>query len=143
MRMRILLLLIVLGLSACTTQSDSEHTEATKPVSEHTEVIKSVSKYSAQTFFDTTSFSPASPDGLAYSPDKNSVLLNSDETGVFNAYSVDIASGERKQLTTSTTNAVFGVSFFPNDTRVLFTADNGGDELNHVWVRELLSLIHI
>lgn len=97
----------------------------------------SVSKYSAESFFETTSFSAASAAGFAFIPNNNSILLNSDETGVFNAYSVDIASKKRTQLTSSTTNANFGLSYFPADARILFTADGGGDELNHVWVREL------
>ena len=29
------------------------------------------------------------------------------------------------------------MTYFPNDERILYTADGGGDELNHVWVREL------
>ncbi|MGB5579743.1 MAG: alpha/beta fold hydrolase, partial [Woeseia sp.] len=32
---------------------------------------------------------------------------------------------------------VFALSYFPNDARILFTYDGGGNELNHVAVREL------
>jgi dipeptidyl aminopeptidase/acylaminoacyl peptidase len=39
-------------------------------------------------------------------------------------------------LTRSTTNAMNGISYFPDDDRFLYTADEGGNELNHVYVRE-------
>ena len=38
--------------------------------------------------------------------------------------------------TRSTTNATSGISYFPDDDRFLYTADEGGNELNHVYVRE-------
>jgi dipeptidyl aminopeptidase/acylaminoacyl peptidase len=40
-------------------------------------------------------------------------------------------------LTTSKTNSTFAVSWFPRDARALFTADEGGNEINHLFVREL------
>lgn len=92
--------------------------------------------YSAAEFFSTTSFSAASASGYAFSPDGKNVLITSDETGVFNAFATNIETGTRTQLTNSETSAHFGVSYFPNDDRILVTADNGGDELNHIWVRE-------
>ena len=39
-------------------------------------------------------------------------------------------------LTSSTTDSTFAVSWFPADARVLFTADSGGNEINHLYVRE-------
>ena len=41
------------------------------------------------------------------------------------------------ELTDSDTSAVFAVSWFPADNRILYTYDGGGDELNHVIVREI------
>ena len=40
------------------------------------------------------------------------------------------------KLTDSTDNAVFVVSWFPADQRMLYTYDGGGNELNHVYLRE-------
>ena len=91
--------------------------------------------YSAATFHETTSFSMASAGGHAFSQDGR-ILISSDETGVFNAYAVDPETGEREALTSSTTNATFAVSWLPGDDRILVTADNGGDELNHIYLRE-------
>ena len=120
-----------------TANIEAAATTADIPAQELSSQALSTKKYSAEAFFETTSFASASDTGFVYSPDNSSVLLASDETGVFNVYSVDLATRQRTQLTSSTSNANFAVSYFPNDRRVLFTADSGGDELNHVWVREL------
>jgi dipeptidyl aminopeptidase/acylaminoacyl peptidase len=91
-------------------------------------------KYDAAAFFATTAYSL--PAGYAWSPDDKQLLVNSDETGIFNLYALP-ASGEGKQaLTSSTTDSTFAVSWFPADQRVLFTADHGGNEINHLYVRE-------
>lgn len=93
-----------------------------------------IETYTAQQFFESTSYGVGSPSGFNFSPDGKYVLVNSDATGVFNAYRISVAGGEPVPLTTSSTNATFGASFFPDDSRVLFTADEGGDELNHLFV---------
>jgi dipeptidyl aminopeptidase/acylaminoacyl peptidase len=88
-------------------------------------------KYDARTFYETTAFS-----GASFSADERRLLISSDATGVFNAYSVPVEGGPPTQLTHSTTNAVLAVSYFPHDDRVLFMQDEGGNELTHLWVRE-------
>lgn len=133
---------LALLLAACGNDTEqnanSSDTKLEPPVTTPATTIEATAKtYSAQAFFETTSFSSASHMGFAYAPDNKSILINSDETGVFNAYSVNIATSQRTQLTSSESSANFGLSYFPSDKRILFTADGGGDELNHVWVREL------
>lgn len=73
--------------------------------------------------------------GGAFSPDETKLLISSKATGIFNAYEVDIATGEQKPLTSSTDNAIFAQSYFPEDGRVLFTSDKGGNEITHLFVR--------
>ncbi|MFL6619153.1 MAG: S9 family peptidase [Povalibacter sp.] len=92
-------------------------------------------QYSASSFFNTTAYQMAG--GLAWSVDNRQLLVSSDETGIFNAYSIAPANGEKKPLTRSTSNSTFAVSWFPHDARILFTADEGGNEINHLYVREL------
>ena len=92
--------------------------------------------YSAEAFFETTAFGMASSAGHAFSPDGRSILISSDASGVFNAYALSIEGGAPVPLTNSTTNATFAVSYFPRDERVLVSADQGGNELNHLYVRE-------
>lgn len=91
--------------------------------------------YTAAQFFETTSYGMASPGAYAFSPEGSHILINSDASGVFNVYAQPIAGGEPVALTQSTDNATFAASYFPNDGRVLFTHDQGGDELDHVYLR--------
>ena len=92
--------------------------------------------YSAEAFFKTTSFGLPGSAGNAFSPDGKSLLMSSDATGVYNVYALPLDGETPEPLTQSTDNAVFAVSWFPADKRVLYTYDGGGNELNHVFVRE-------
>jgi dipeptidyl aminopeptidase/acylaminoacyl peptidase len=91
----------------------------------------SVPVYDAQTFFATTSIF-----GASFSHDENRLLISTDASGVFNVYSQQFTGGDPEQLTHSTTDALLAQSWFPEDDRFLFTADQGGNELNHLYVRE-------
>ena len=90
----------------------------------------SLATYDAATFFETTSLR-----GASFSADEERILFTSDASGIFNAWSVPVAGGAPTQLTHSTTDAVYAVDFFPADDRFLYTADQGGNELNHLFVR--------
>lgn len=92
-------------------------------------------RYTARQFFETTAYGMASPTGIAFSRDGRNLLIHSDRSGVFNVYALPIAGGDPVQISQSTTNATFAATYFPNDDRVIFTADQGGNELNHVYVR--------
>ncbi len=120
---------LVLLLGGC--GQGEEQREAAEP-----EAARSVPVYSAQAFFRTKSYRLPDAEGYSFSPDGGKLLVTSDESGVFNAYALDLATGEKTALTDSTSDAVFGLSYFPAGGRVLFTRDQGGNELNHVLVRE-------
>ena len=90
-----------------------------------------IPRYDARTFFETTAIT-----GASFSHDEERILISTDATGVFNAYSQPFAGGSPQQLTRSESDAIFAVSWFPNDDRFLYTADQGGNELNHLYVRE-------
>jgi len=137
------MLTAALLLSGCGNQSEPAAVEqeasahAAAPESAPAEMPVEHRVYSAAEFFGTTSFGVPGSSGNTFSADASKILISSDESGVFNVYAVDISSGERTPVTDSTTNGNFAVSYFPADDRVLFTADGGGDELTHVWVKEL------
>ncbi|MCW8876295.1 MAG: S9 family peptidase [Kangiellaceae bacterium] len=94
--------------------------------------VAQVKTYSAADFFKTTTVF-----GSSINHDASAVLVSSDESGVFNAYRYPLDGSKPEQLTKSDTDTIFGVSWFPNDNRIIYTADQGGNELNHVYVREL------
>lgn len=90
-----------------------------------------VQTYAPAQFFDTVSVG-----GSGYSADGSRALMTSDELGVADVWAIAVEGGAKTRLTTSSGSPNTAISFFPTDDRVLFTADRGGDELNHLYVRE-------
>ncbi len=84
--------------------------------------------YSAAAFHNTTSYR-----GASFSADESRLLISSDMTGVWAVYSMPVAGGEPQRLTDSA-GAVFAESWFPDDDRFLYRGDQGGNELNHLYV---------
>jgi dipeptidyl aminopeptidase/acylaminoacyl peptidase len=85
--------------------------------------------YTIEQFLDTENVG-----GASFSHDAKRVLFSSNRTGIFNAYVRPVTRGEATAITKSTTDTVFAVSFFPADDRILITRDQGGNELNHLYV---------
>lgn len=105
--------------------------EAPMETAEQVAAPREVPRYTIDQFLDVTAIT-----GASVSPDKSKVLVSTDETGIFNAYAVPVSGGEPEQLTRSAEQSIFALSWFPDGERFLYTADQGGDELNHVYVRE-------
>ncbi|MHC4974997.1 MAG: S9 family peptidase [Planctomycetota bacterium] len=95
-----------------------------------TSTLAEIPKYSPELFYDTVSIF-----GSSFNHDESKILITTDASGVFNVYSQPVAGGEPTQLTFSEDSPRFGVSFFPSDDRFLYSADQGGNELNHVYVQ--------
>lgn len=91
--------------------------------------MSNIKKYSARVFYDTQQFM-----GISFTENEENIVLTSDESGVFNLYSLSIKESLKKQLTYSKSHAFILISCFPNDKRILYTADQGGNELNHLYV---------
>lgn len=87
--------------------------------------------YTIEQFLGTTNYF-----GSSFSPDGSKILVSSDQSGVLNAYALPVAGGEPIQLTRSA-ETVHAEGYFPHDERFLFVTDQGGNELTHVYVREL------
>ncbi|MFL5368750.1 MAG: prolyl oligopeptidase family serine peptidase, partial [Myxococcales bacterium] len=88
-------------------------------------------RYSIEQFMATTRVS-----GASFSADEKRILFSSNESGVFNAYSVPVTGGKAVALTSSK-DTTYAVSYFPKDDRILYTRDSGGDEQNHLYLRNL------
>jgi dipeptidyl aminopeptidase/acylaminoacyl peptidase len=87
-------------------------------------------QYSVADFYENTQFS-----GASWARDKQRILVSSNRSGIWNAYVVPVAGGDPVALTQSATNSVFALSSFPGDDRILFSSDEGGNELTHIYVR--------
>jgi len=91
-----------------------------------------VKEYTIEQFMNTVRIG-----GSSFSADEKSLLFDTNQSGIFNVYSVAVTGGASTQLTNSTKESTFAVSYFPNDTRFLYTYDRGGNENSHLYVREL------
>lgn len=132
MRLAISLLAACLWLAGCgqaPTPAAGEPAAGPAPASASQ---PQVVQYSAEQFYATRAYM-----GSDINHAGNALLVASDETGVFNLYKVSLDGKSWQPLTASTTDANYPVSWFPADDRVLFSADQGGNELNHLYVRAL------
>src|SRR5215203_5830790 len=75
-----------------------------------------VKEYTIEQFMNTVRIG-----GSSFSADEKSMLLHSNKTGIFNVYSVPVSGGTAAQLTSSTKESTFAVSYLPNDTRFLYS----------------------
>lgn len=90
-----------------------------------------VKTYSIEQFYKNINVS-----GGSFSPDESKILVSTNETGIYNAYEIPVdGKGAKKQLTNSTVESYQALSYFPNDERILFTADQGGNENYHLYLQ--------
>jgi dipeptidyl aminopeptidase/acylaminoacyl peptidase len=87
-------------------------------------------QYSVEDFYKNTEYS-----GASWAPGNQKLLVSSNASGIWNAYSMPVAGGPLEPLTKSTTNSIFAKSYFPADERLLYSSDEGGNELTHIYVR--------
>lgn len=121
-------LLIAAGAAAARAQQPTP-AEARRPDVADAEVF-TPARYAVADFYGNKQFF-----GASWSPDRRSLLVSSNLSGVWNAYAVPTTGGPPRPLTQSTTNAVRAAGFFPEDNRIVYTSDEGGNELTHVYVR--------
>ena len=89
-------------------------------------------EYTIQEFMNTTSFG-----GSSFSHDEKSIIIRSNQSGVNNAFEIDLITSDSKQLTFSDSNSISPISYFPNDKRFLFRSDQGGNEIWHIYLFNL------
>src|SRR5678816_3669619 len=121
----LMLAVLVAGCSAEQPKSQSAAGEAASNDKTFKPTQYSVADFAANTGFF----------GASFSPDRQKVLVASNTSGIWNAYAVPAAGGGLEPLTKSTTNSIFPISYFPGDARILYSSDQGGNELSHLYVR--------
>ncbi|HET7657285.1 MAG TPA: alpha/beta fold hydrolase [Bacillales bacterium] len=93
------------------------------------EIRGQVTRYEIEQFMNSETLV-----GVSISYDDQNILYASDRSGVYNAYAVPSEKGNPEQLTASETNAIYPVSYFPNDKRFLYSSDQGGNEISHLFL---------
>jgi dipeptidyl aminopeptidase/acylaminoacyl peptidase len=86
-------------------------------------------KYSIEQFYQNNQIG-----GGAFSDDETNLLVRSNESGIFNVYEIDIASGEKTQKTFSEKESFFAIDYLPGTNQILYSADKGGNELSHIYL---------
>jgi dipeptidyl aminopeptidase/acylaminoacyl peptidase len=92
---------------------------------------KEVKQYTIEQFMKTEQIA-----GFSISYDDKMVAYSGNKSGIFNIYSVPTTGGEPVQLTDSKDNSIFILSYFPKDNRILYSSDKGGNEIDHIFLRE-------
>lgn len=113
-----------------TDQSEAADT-GSQAAPDGAESVREIPEYSIEQFMNTEQIG-----GASFSPDGSRVAFSSNRSGVYNVYAKPVGGGEAVALTESTTDPRFVQAYFPDDDRLIFSGDQGGNELDHIYLRE-------
>ena len=122
---------LALSLGACQPATAPAEGEAAAPAAAAEAIARPAKQYAIEDFVASTGVM-----GASFSADESRLLFSSNRRGVWNVYSMPVAGGEWTDVTSSDTDNSYAVSYFPADDRVLVTRDQGGNELDHLYVIE-------
>lgn len=100
--------------------------------SDASDIALTLKQYTIEQFMDNEAVG-----GGSFSPDKSKLLISSNRSGIYNMYTVPTSGGELTPITQSDSASIFAVSYFPNDERMLYRADGNGDEIYHIYMRDV------
>ncbi|MDE3743857.1 S9 family peptidase [Maribacter polysaccharolyticus] len=93
---------------------------------------REIKSYTIEQFMDNEAIG-----GGSFSPDNGNLLVSSNRSGIYNAYTIPAQGGDMMPITQSDSTSFFAESYFPKDDRMVLRADGNGDEIDHLYVREL------
>ncbi len=117
---KIILMFLLISVIACKKE------DSTKEINKQT---KEIVQYSIEQFYKNKNVN-----GGAFNNDETKLLVNSNETGIYNVFEINIKSGQKKQITFSKKESFFAIDEVPGSKDILYTADKGGDENNHIYL---------
>ncbi|QJP33301.1 S9 family peptidase [Nonlabens sp. Ci31] len=95
-------------------------------------VDREMVQYTIEQFMDNEAVG-----GGSFSTDNSSLLISSNRSGINNVYTIPVKGGEMTAITSSDSTSIRAESYFPNDHRMLLSADGNGDEIDHLFVRDI------
>jgi len=121
--MRTLLISIsfLVWLSACNSNNTAGENE---------DAPKEVKQYTIEQFYKSSEVF-----GGDISSDDKKMLVTSNESGIYNVYEIDIASGQKQAITKSDKESIFANSYVPGTTNIIYNSDKGGNEISHLYLR--------
>jgi len=118
--MKRLLILGIITLSVIACKEDKK---------EYATAKKEVANYTIEQFMANEN---ASANGYSY--DNSKMLITSNRSGINNIYEVPSTGGDLTPITKSDSTSIYGISYFPNDNRILYTMDGNGDEIYKLYI---------
>lgn len=119
-KIAVLLAIAIFTFACKTNKKDSES------------ITKTLKEYSIEQMMDNENVF-----GGSFSADKSKLLVTSNRSGIYNIYTVSTKDGTFIPITKSDSTSVWATTFFPKDDRILFSMDNNGDEINHIFLRNI------
>ncbi|MBO6879560.1 prolyl oligopeptidase family serine peptidase [Winogradskyella sp.] len=120
MKSKFLTLCIVLSMFSCKEGKKGQQTAQ-----------RDIQNYTINQFMDNEAVG-----GGSFSPDNSNLLISSNRSGIYNVYTIPTKGVEMTPITQSDSTSYFANAYFPNDNRMLLSADGNGDEIDHLFVRE-------
>src|SRR5262245_56265351 len=108
--------LAVVLLAAC--NSNSTEDKSAKPVAPK--------QYSIQQLYKTKNIG-----GAAFNKDDSKIIVQNNETGIYNVYEINLADTSMKALTVSAKESYFTEDYVPGTDMLIYNADQGGNENSH------------
>jgi dipeptidyl aminopeptidase/acylaminoacyl peptidase len=90
---------------------------------------RTVKQYTIEQFYKSINVA-----GGTFSTDGQKLLISSNESGIYNAYEIDITSGQKSTLTQSTKESIFANGYVPGTNDVIYSSDKGGNENDHLFL---------
>ena len=88
-------------------------------------------QYAIEDLYNTQSVHP-----LGFNADETKVLIQSNETGIINAYEITIADGASKALTQSKKESINPEDYLPGSNNFVYSSDEGGNENAHLYLMD-------
>jgi dipeptidyl aminopeptidase/acylaminoacyl peptidase len=120
MKKLIVVLAVATVLFSCKENADKKTAE-----------VIDIKQYTIEQFMDNEN---AFSNG--FSADNSKVLMTSNRSGIYNIYTTPVSGGDLMPVTKSDSASVFGISYFPEDDRILFRMDGNGDEIYKIFVKD-------
>lgn len=118
MMKKLLILFVIILFVSCKKDAENKN-----------EITHNVQQYTIEQFMDNEAVG-----GGSFSFDNSKLLISSNRSGIYNVYSISTSGGEYTSITASDSTSMFAESYFPNDDRILFSADGNGDEIDHLFM---------
>ena len=92
---------------------------------------KDVKQYSIAQLYKTKNIG-----GGLFNKDETKILVQNNETGIYNLYEITLSDTSMKQLTNSSKESFFAVDYIAGTDKTIYSADQGGNENSHLYLRQ-------